>query len=175
MPVKLSSAGFSKYPHGERQAYSICIRNVTKRFSLERGIASNSIHPSSEVLCRDCSIEHIAPLVVVTTLHQRRALLGDRRLESLKPASDIPNKSCAMLCIVHDLDKHKRDTANSAYTVKCYHTMVLQKNVDSSELCFLERASSCSFSESAMRVCLNKERRFDEATQQKKLACYLLS
>ena len=80
-----------------------------------------------------------------------------------------------MLCIVHDLDKHKRDTANSAYTMECYHTVVLQKNVDSSELCVLERASSCSFLKSAMRVCLNKERRFDEATQQKKLACYLLS
>ena len=71
---------------------------------------------------------------IVTTLHQRRALLGDRRLESLKPASDIPNKSFATLCIVHDLDKHKRDTANSAYTMERYHAVVLQKNVDSSEL-----------------------------------------
>ena len=38
------------------------------------------------------------------------------------------------LLIVHDVDKHKRDTANSAYTMECYHAVVLQKNVDSSEL-----------------------------------------
>jgi hypothetical protein len=34
-----------------------------------------------------------------------------------------------MLCVVHDLDKHKRDTAISAYTMECYHLMVLQNNV----------------------------------------------
>ena len=77
------------------------------------------------MLCRDCSVEHIAPLVVVTMLHQRRALLGDRRLESLKLASENPYEGFAMLCIAHDLDKRKRDTAISAYTMECYHAVVL--------------------------------------------------
>jgi hypothetical protein len=70
-----------------------------------------------------------------------RALLEDRRLESSKLASE----SFAMHCIVHDLDKHKRDT------MECYHAVVLQKNVDFSELRVLERASSSSFLNSAVQ------------------------
>ena len=77
-----------------------------------------------------------------------RALLEDRRLESSKLASEIPNKSFAMHCIAHDLDKHKRDT------MECYHAVVLQKNVDFSELRVLEQASSSSFLNSAIQQSL---------------------
>ena len=124
-------------------SYKRSVRLVVFALDRELVVASGKLQSGSlwnEGLLPILSIQavrcyaEIAAFVVVTTLHQRRALLGDQRLESLKPASDIPNKSFATLCIAHDLDKHKRDKAISAYTMECYHAVVLQKNVDSSEL-----------------------------------------